>query len=57
MLRLGFETTIPLFERAKTAHALDRGATEIGEYMGYFGVFHGEESISLFCIGYKGRVT
>jgi hypothetical protein len=33
MLRLGFEPTIPVFERAKTVHALDRAATVIGLLM------------------------
>jgi hypothetical protein len=28
--RVGFERMIPVFERAKTAHALDRAATVIG---------------------------
>jgi hypothetical protein len=28
--RVGFEPTIPAFERAKTVHALDRGTTVIG---------------------------
>jgi hypothetical protein len=28
-----FEPTIPVFERAKTVHALDRAATVIGKYM------------------------
>jgi hypothetical protein len=27
---MGFEPTIPAFERAKTVHALDRAATVIG---------------------------
>jgi hypothetical protein len=27
---VGFEPTIPAFERAKTVHALDRSATVIG---------------------------
>jgi hypothetical protein len=27
---VGFEPTIPVFERAKTVHALDRAATVIG---------------------------
>jgi hypothetical protein len=27
----GFETTIPVFEQAKTVHALDRAATVIGK--------------------------
>jgi hypothetical protein len=30
MLGVGFEPTIPVFERAKTVHALDRAATVIG---------------------------
>jgi hypothetical protein len=30
MPRVGFETTIPEFKRAKTVHALDRAATVIG---------------------------
>jgi hypothetical protein len=30
MPRVGFENTIPVFEWAKTVHALDRAATVIG---------------------------
>jgi hypothetical protein len=30
MLRVGFEPTIPAFERAKTVHVLDRAAAVIG---------------------------
>jgi hypothetical protein len=30
MPRLGFQPTIPVFERAKTVHALDRAAIVIG---------------------------
>jgi hypothetical protein len=30
MPQVGFEPTIPAFERAKTVHALDRSATVIG---------------------------
>jgi hypothetical protein len=30
MPQVGFETTIPVFEQAKTVHALDRAATVIG---------------------------
>jgi hypothetical protein len=33
MPQVGFETTIPIFERAKTVHALDRAANLIGEYI------------------------
>jgi hypothetical protein len=31
MPRVGFEPTIPAFERAKTVHALDRAAAAISE--------------------------
>jgi hypothetical protein len=30
MLQVGIETAIPVFERAKTVHVLDRAATVIG---------------------------
>jgi hypothetical protein len=30
---MGFEPTIPAFERAKTVHAFDRGATVIGSVL------------------------
>jgi hypothetical protein len=30
MPRVGFEPTIPVFERAKNVHAVDRAATVIG---------------------------
>jgi hypothetical protein len=30
MPQVGFEPTIPVFERVKTVHALDRAATVIG---------------------------
>jgi hypothetical protein len=39
MPRVGFEATIPAFERAKTVHALDRAATVIG-IKTYGGVIH-----------------
>jgi hypothetical protein len=32
MLRVGFELTIPVIERAKTVHASDRTATVIGSF-------------------------
>jgi hypothetical protein len=32
MTRVGFEHTIPVFERAKIIHALDRAATVIGNF-------------------------
>jgi hypothetical protein len=31
MPRVGFETMIPVFERAKTVHVLDRAATKKGQ--------------------------
>jgi hypothetical protein len=33
LLWVGFEPTIPAFERAETVHALDRAATVIGVYL------------------------
>jgi hypothetical protein len=33
MSQVGFESTIPAFERAKTVHALDRAGTVIGIYI------------------------
>jgi hypothetical protein len=33
MPRVGFEPTIPVFERAKTVHALDRAVTVIAMYL------------------------
>jgi hypothetical protein len=35
MPRVGLEPTTPVFERAKTVHALDRAATVIGSIMFY----------------------
>jgi FAD synthase len=35
MPRVGFEPTIPAFERAKAVHALDRVATVIGQMFLY----------------------
>jgi hypothetical protein len=32
MPRVGLEPTIPVFERAKTVHALDSAATVIGDF-------------------------
>jgi hypothetical protein len=37
---VGFEPTIPAFERAKTVHALDRAATVIGEMGSVEGLSH-----------------
>jgi hypothetical protein len=33
MPQVGFEPTIPVFQRAKTVHALDRAATVIGKWV------------------------
>jgi hypothetical protein len=33
MPQLGFEPTIPVFERAKTVHASDRAATVVGDVL------------------------
>jgi hypothetical protein len=33
MFEVGFEPTIPVFERAKTVHALDRGAIVFGSQL------------------------
>jgi hypothetical protein len=35
MPRMGFEPTIPVFERANTVHALERAATVIGSFPKY----------------------
>jgi hypothetical protein len=34
MFRMGFEPTIPVFDRVKTVHALDSAATVIGKHFG-----------------------
>jgi hypothetical protein len=39
MSLVGFEPTIPVFERAKTFHALDRAATVTGHFLAYFPYF------------------
>jgi hypothetical protein len=39
MPRVGFEPTIPSFERAKTIHALDRTATVIDHYVIHIHIF------------------
>jgi hypothetical protein len=36
MPRVGFEPTTPVFQRAKTVHALDRAATVIGKQTATF---------------------
>jgi hypothetical protein len=37
MPRMGFEITVPVFEREKTVHALDRAATVIVTSMSFTG--------------------
>jgi hypothetical protein len=44
MPEAGFEPTIPLFERAKTVHALDREASVIG------GQHSGDEIINIHLV-------
>jgi hypothetical protein len=47
MPRVGFESMIPVFERAKTVHTLDRAATVIG-YVTYMNIkFLSEEVTSV----------
>jgi hypothetical protein len=38
MPRVGFELTIPVIERTKAVHALDRAATVIGTVLPFYGV-------------------
>jgi hypothetical protein len=45
MPRVGFEHTIPVFERAKTFRALDRGATVIGQLPTFSWLFNDAVSI------------
>jgi hypothetical protein len=55
MLRVGFEPTIPMFERAKTVHALDRAATLIGRHtitLHKYQLFN--ENFMNFIVLYKG---
>jgi hypothetical protein len=40
MPRVGFKPTIPVFEQAKTVHALDRAATVIGRLTSIHKVIH-----------------
>jgi hypothetical protein len=43
---VGFEPTIPDFERAKTVHALDRAATVIDSLLQYFDIFQPENGMT-----------
>jgi hypothetical protein len=49
MLRVGFEPTIPVFERAETVHASDRAATVIGKFSLHFKMFSVKLSTPTFC--------
>jgi hypothetical protein len=49
MPRMGFEPTIPMFEREKTVHALDRAATLIG--------FHPPHSLKIYSCQVHHTVT
>jgi hypothetical protein len=49
MPQLGFEPTIPVFERGKTVHALDRAATVIGKHSASYLEFR--PCLSLFVKG------
>jgi hypothetical protein len=46
MPQVGFEHTIPEFERAKTVHALDRAATVIGSGNHILHLYKENKSIS-----------
>jgi hypothetical protein len=56
ILQVGFESTIPAFERVKTVHALDRAATVIGECY-HFAAYVIVTACRLFCIVIFGEVT
>jgi hypothetical protein len=43
---VGFEPMIPVFERAKTVHALNRAATVIGKMIIYWTEFHSSYELS-----------
>jgi hypothetical protein len=58
MSRVGFEPTIPAFERAKTVHALDRAAAVIGLMGSKIGVIYTAlASISLAVICYDTNIS
>jgi hypothetical protein len=50
MPQVGFEPTIPVFERAKTVHPLDRAATVIGGSLHLVNVNFQFHFISLICM-------
>jgi hypothetical protein len=53
MPQVGFESTIPVFERAKTVHALDRSATVIDHKLYiYIYIKMGPEFVPLFRSSY-----
>jgi hypothetical protein len=56
MPRVGFEPMIPVFERTKTVHALDRAATVIGYYsttvliISFHTLVHCYYPVPFFCV-------
>jgi hypothetical protein len=56
MLRVGFELTIPVFERAKTVHDLDRAATLIGNCLRQYNKFgYGRSLSSLLNMSFNAK--
>jgi hypothetical protein len=48
MIQVGFEPTIPVFERAKTVHALDHEATVISNKAVYTAMVYAVINVVLF---------
>jgi hypothetical protein len=48
MLKVGFEPTTPVFEGAKTVHALDRVATVISLELLLYGLFDDFQELRLY---------
>jgi hypothetical protein len=48
MPRVRFEPTIPMFERAKTVHALDHEATVFGYLRHYISLFFNSTGFTIF---------
>jgi hypothetical protein len=49
MPRVGFEPTIPVFERTKTVHALKRAATVIGPFLSHIDIKIHQRKLSTLC--------
>jgi hypothetical protein len=56
MPRVGFETTIPVLERGKKIHALDRAATVIGNVTFYLCYIYAKFCFSGLCISWTHAV-